>query len=227
MATIQSAIIAMNPSCTPKFLNTKTPLALEHIKEFYDLREQWIDYYIRILKETYAKYGYDTPFADYGEESSKLINADFGSDAMQRKMRIVHAYENKWSKGVNEAITEYIYRREKRYFCEKCDKYGKFYFDENYAVDISLKNYFYLLALDEAIYELYKYNKKLIAKNPTFKHEDLIIYYVTNTLGIKEGRSYEDEPTYIREEDLPLLGYDELPADYLIDNLLGPKGPGR
>ena len=50
MVTVKSYIIARNPVCTSKFLDSKPPLALDHIADYYQEREKMIDYYIRVLK---------------------------------------------------------------------------------------------------------------------------------------------------------------------------------
>lgn len=216
MATIKSEIIAINPLCTPKFLSDKSDLALDNIRAYYKERENWIDYYIKVLKENYAKYGYDNPFLEAGKEDKRFISANFGSETMQKKIKVVYHYEPTWSKGIGEAIDEYIARRTSKYF------------GPNEVLDFSYKNYFYLLALDETIYNLYKDHKKYLdkTKNKTINNEDLIKDFVEIALGIKH-KSYEDEIMYVNEDELNDMGFDELPEGYEFDNFLGPKGPGR
>ncbi len=228
--TLKGYIISRNPSCTEKYLKDKPPLTLEHIAAYYQEREKMIDYYIKVLKECYAKYGYDNPFTAYGTNDDRFINPNFGSKSMQSKMRIVHSYATQWSRGIRDDINAYIYCRTNKYFIEKYDANGHIYYDREYPFDSSYKNYFYLLALDEAVYELYKDNKKYLTKksnHSNLKHKDLIADFVEISLGLKKQSSYPEEITFINSKEMTAMGYEEVPDGYQIDNFLGPQGPGR
>lgn len=206
MINDKAFIVSRNPSCTPKLLSEKTPLAIEHMASYYREREKMIDYYISVLKEAYAKYGYDNPFTSYGVFDERFINADFATPSMQKKMGIVHSYAPKWNKWVKEGIRDFIFRRSQNYFVKKIDRNGKEYLDKDYQIKTGYKNYFYLLALDEEIYEMYNYNKNYLKKNNSnLKHRDLIFDYVEAVLNVKN--TIEDEE--------------------MLDDFLGPKGPGR
>ena len=207
MISDKAFIVSRNPSCTPKLLSTKTPLAIEHMAKYYRERERMIDYYISVLKEAYAKYGYDNPFTRYGDFDERFINADFSTPSMQQKMGIVHNYASKWNKWVKEGIRDFTFRRSHNYFVKKVDGNGKEYLDKDYRIEINYKNYFYFLALDEKIYEMYKYNKEYLKKyNSKLKHRDLIFDYVEAVLKVKKDREDDEE---------------------MLDDFLGPKGPGR
>ncbi len=211
MISEKAYIVSRNPSCTPKLLSKKTPLAIEHIATYYRERERMIDYYISVLKEAYAKYGYDNPFTSYGAFDERFINADFSTPSMQRKMGIVHSYAPTWNKWVKEGIQNFIFKRSQSYFAKKIDNRGNIYTDKDYHVDTSYKNYFYLLALDEKIFEMYNYNKNYLKKyHSKLRHRDLIFDYVETVLKVKKN-----------------MEYDEMPDGYEIDDFLGPKGPGR
>ena len=228
MINDKAFIVSRNPSCTPKLLSKKTSLAIEHMAAYYRERERMIDYYIKILQEAYATYGYDNPFTSYGTFDEKFINADFSTPSMQQKIGIVHKYASNWNSWVKEGIRSFIFKRSQNYFVKKADSNGKVYFDKDYHIDTSYKNYFYLLALDEKIYEMYIYNKNYIKKyNNKLKHRDLIFDYVEAVLKIRKDKTYEEDIKYATLEEIKAMGYDEIPAYYEVDNFLGPKGPGR
>ena len=228
MINDKAFIVSRNPSCTPKLLATKTPLAIEHMAAYYRERERMIDYYIRVLKEAYAKYGYDDPFTRYGAFDERFINADFSTSSMQQKMGIVHSYAAKWNSWVKEGIRDFTFKRSQSYFVKKVNRNGKEYLDKDYHIEINYKNYFYFLALDEKIYEMYNYNKKYIKKyNSKLRHRDLIFDYVETVLKVKNDKNYEKDIKYVTLGELENMGYDELSDGYEVDNFLGPKGPGR
>ena len=207
MISEKAFILSRNPSCTPKLLSKKTPLAIEHMAAYYRERERMIDYYIKVLKEAYARFGYNDPFTKYGSFDERFINPDFSTPSMQQKMGIVHSYAPNWNVWAKEGIRDFIYRRSQNYFIKKTDRNGKEYLDNNYHIEINYKNYFYLLALDEKIYEMYNYNKNYLKRNNgNLKHRDLIFDYVEAVLKVKEDGVYDEE---------------------LLDDFLGPKGPGR
>ena len=109
--------------------------------------------------------------------------------------------------GFTWAFRKPIYEMYQNYFVKKVDINGKEYLDKDYQIETGYKNYFYLLALDEKIYEMYKYNKEYLKKyNSKLKHRDLIFDYVEAVLKVKKTMEYDEE---------------------MLDDFLGPKGPGR